>query len=348
MKISKRLFTAIALITVFGLILSPLVSPLKTVEAASITTVAVSLNPETASTATTVTITFTPATPLTTGTVLTIAYDTSFTGGAALTDADVTITGANITSTVESAFAAGYFKSTMTNSAPVTGAVTIAIGATHKLTNPVLGNYSFSVAADIGGAGTTVDTGAGLAYVGANQDDHQVLVTAAVPPVIDLELYQAGVDTLLANPNTCPLGALSLANVSSCKYDVAGTTNNVTGMTVKVQGVTVADWATGSAVLLAGSNNIDAVADGAVTAGSEEYGFNISDDGAGDVWDGSTYETTDSAVPTTETIFASTAASIDGGVVANRFEVTHEASMSGSTAASTGYQHGVVYTAYTN
>jgi hypothetical protein len=282
------------------------------------------------------TVTFTPATAIQNNAVIEVTYDNDFTGGSSLTDADVSVSATNITSTVESDFADGYFKSTLTTSANVTTEVTITIGSTNHLSNPTTeGNYSVSVTVDIDGNATTYDSGAGLAYVA---DDNDVTVTAVVPPVIDMEIYEQNSSTLT---NTCNLGVLSLNRVNTCVYDVAGATNNGAGMTIKV----TSDGALDDS----GSHDINAVADGAVTAGAEEYGFQITDDGSSDQWDGGTYETTDSsAVPTTETTFASTSATIDGiNTQADRLEVTHKASMATDTVVGS-YDQVVTYTAYTN
>src|SRR5690606_17336151 len=97
-------------------------------------------------------VTFTPNTAITTGTILEVTYDTAFTGGAALTDADVAVTGTNISASTESNFVAGYFRSTLTTTGSVTTSVTITIDGTNELTNPATnGNYSWSVTANIGG-----------------------------------------------------------------------------------------------------------------------------------------------------------------------------------------------------
>ena len=330
----QKVLSATTAFSVLGAMAAPLFvgSPVK---AASLTDVTVSLSPDTTSTATTMTITFTPNTPLSNGAVLEVTYDDSFTGGASLTDADITVTGTNITSTVESDFADGYFKSVLTTSADVTTPVTITVGDTNKLTTPSsAGNYNVSITADTDGTGSTYDTGAGLAYVA---NDNDVTVTAVVPPVIDMEIYEANSSTMT---NSCKLGVLSLNKVNSCSYDVAGATNNSTGMTVKVTSDGALDDGNG--------HDINAVADGSVTAGSEEYGFTITDDGSADQWDGGSYETSDSAVPTSETTFASTSGTIDGiNNQADRLEVTHKASMATDTVTG-NYDQVVTYTAYTN
>ncbi|MEI7579259.1 MAG: hypothetical protein WCJ58_04440 [bacterium] len=315
------------------------------VKAASIPTVAVGLTPTTASVTTTAVLTFTAVTAITTGTILEVTYDTGFTGGAALTDADITVTGTNITGSTETLMAAGYFKSTIAASSTVTTGtvVTITVGGTNKLTNPVAGNYGWGVTADIGAAGTTFDYGAGLAYVAL---ENVVNVKALVPAIIDLELYQAGVDTLLVNTspqNRCNLGLLALNIVKTCLYDVAFGTNNGTGLTVK---------AVRNGALTDGSaHNITDVADGAVTAGSQEYGFRVTDAGTGcGATAQSTYASSDMAVPASATSIVSSNTICNGtasGQTAARFEITHKAAMDGSTYVGS-YTQTVTWTAFTN
>jgi len=329
----NRLITGLILIGFFCGMFTPFFP--RFAIAASLTTVRVALTNENTSATDNIAVTFTPATPITNASVIEVTYDDDFTGGAALTNADVAVTGTNITSSVESNFSAGYFKSTLTTSAAVTGLVTITIDGTNELTNPATaGNYPWGVAVDIGGVGSTYDYGAGLAYV---SNDNDVTVTATVPPTIDMEIYQQNSGTMT---NACALGILSLAVVKSCIYDIAGATNNASGMTVKI----TSDGTLNDG----GGHDINAVADGSVTAGSEEYGLQITDDGDSDQWDGGTYETGDRSVPTSETTFASTSAPIDGiNNIPRRFEVTHKASMATDTWVA-DYDQLVTYTAFTN
>lgn len=336
----------LSLIAVFGLLATLVMPAAKEAYAASLTDVTVALTNDATGATDNIVITFTPNTAITDGSVLEVTYDTGFTGGAALTDSDVAVTGTNITSSAETGFIAGYFKSTLTCGGSVTTTVTITIDGTNELTNPgSAGNYPWSVTADIGGAGTSFDYGAGLAYVA---DDNDVTVTATVPPTIDMEIYEQNSAT---PTNACALGVLTLSQVKNCVYDVAGATNNGAGMTIKVQGVDTTDWSTGEAYLEHSNNtdNIDAVSDGTVSTGAEEYGFQITDDGSSNQWAGAgNYETQNEPVPTTETSFASTSATIDGiNTQADRLEVTHYAGMATDTVVGS-YTHGIVYTAYTN
>jgi hypothetical protein len=330
---------ATAILTAGATMIAPLALSARTI-AASLTDVTVSLSNEATSATGDMTITFTPNTAITNGTVIEVTYDNLFTGGAAITDADVSVTGTNISSSVESDFSDGYFRSVLTTTGSVTTAVTIVIGGVNQLSNPASsGNYNVSVIADIGGLGA-YDFGAGLAYVA---DDNDVTVSAVVPPVIDLELYQTGTDTELTDPNSCNLGVLSLSQVKDCNYDVGFATNNTAGLTVMV---------TSDGTLNDGlGNDIDAIADGTVTAGSEEYGFTISDIGAGcSASAQANYGTQDEPVPTAATNFISSTDVCNGttaGQAAKRAEVTHKASMDTDTIVGS-YDQVVTYTAYTN
>ena len=330
----RKLFSLCSVVLIISMVFYPAV--LGRAIAASLTDVEVALTNEATSATDNIVVTFTPNTAITDGTILEINYDDNFTGGASLLDADIDVTGTNITSSEElpADTEAGYFKSTLTCSAGVTTLITITIDGTNELTNPSSsGNYSWSVTADIGGAGSTFDYGAGLAYVA---NDNDVTVTATVPPTIDMEIYEANSST---PTNACALGVLSLSIQKTCVYDVAGATNNAAGMTVKINA---------DAKLNSGADDIDDCTDGTVTPGAEEYGVRITDDGSSGQWDGTTYESQDEEVPVTETTFATTSAVIDGiNVQADRLEVTHKATMATATAVAS-YDQLVTYTAFTN
>lgn len=261
-KIKVVNLTSIFLLIV--LVAVPLSSLITKVKAASLTNVTVTPASLNTSTAANVVITFTPVTTITTGSIVIFTYDTAFTGGASVADADITITGTNITAETCTGFIAGYFRCTLTTSAGVTTAVTATIG-NNKLTTPSsVGNYSWSVSVDIGGAGTTFDSGAGLAYIG---DENDVDIRAYVPPVLALDLYQTGTSTLLSNPNTCNLGVLSFNAVNTCSYDIGVGTNNASGATIRVMS---------DGHFTNGTHNFTQAGDTAIVAGTEEYGFRIS------------------------------------------------------------------------
>ena len=341
-------FKILTLLTIFALMATPLTAVMPNAKAASLTDVTVSLSNENTGVTSTVTLTFTPNTAVSNGTVLEITYDTDFTGGASLTDSDVSVSGTNITSSTESDFAAGYFKSTLTTSANVTTTITITVGNTNFLTNPSSsGNYNWSITANIGGSGSTYDYGAGLAYVA---DDNDVTVSATVPPTIDMELYQTGTDTELTDPNTCSLGVLSLNQVSTCTYDIGTGTNNSSGVTIQVTSDGALDDGSGNDINACSGTNCDSDGTAAVTAGSEEYGFYISDNGGGEYTASGSYGTAHQPVPTSATTFATSSTTGSGtntGQSAQRLEVTHAASMDTATVVGS-YDQVVTYTAYTN
>ena len=319
-------------VTLFALcvnLLAPMVMPAK---AASITTLTVVPTSSVALATTNVTLTFSPVPSITTGTILQISYDPAFTGGSSLDFNDITISGTNFSSKVCSGFIAGYFTCTVTTSAPIVTPVTILIGGVHKLTNPAAGNYSFSVTANIGGTGTTFDAGAGLAYIaGANQ----VVINALVVPVLSLDLYNSGSLTLMTDPNTCNLGALSINTISTCAYDIGIGTNNAGGAVLSAQ-------AAGG--MISGSNTLAAATGIGLTAGTEAYGFHIS--GNGTVFSAiGSYATGVQAVPGSATQISGSLAVSNKATLVQHINITHSAAVSTSTPTG-NYSQTVSYTVF--
>lgn len=329
MKKSK-LYVVILIFSLCIGILSPLI--LK-VRAANITNITVTPTSTNVSTATNVTITFTPVTAITTGTIMHFSYDPAFTGGAALGDADISITGTNITSKVCSGFAAGYFICTLSNSAPVTTLVTAVIGATNKLTTPAsAGNYSFSVTANIGGAGTTYDAGAGLAYIAGG---NQILIKSLVVSVLALDLYNAGTTTVMTYPHVCDIGVLSINNVNICSYDIGIGTNNTAGAVLKAQA---------GGAMTNGSTSLTPASGSVLTAGTEGYGFHISAQGTAFTAQAS-YATPVQAVPTSATSISQSSGVSNKITLAEHLTIRHSAAISTSTQTGT-YTQTVSYTVF--
>jgi hypothetical protein len=214
---------------------------------------------QTVSTLANVTLTFTPVTPITNGSTIAVGIPSGYTGGAALTNADVTVTGTNIISTVESGFTATGFTSTLTASANVTAPVTIVIGGTNKLTSPVTaGNYAFTVYTSVG------DLGANFQYVG---QANVVLVKAVVPVSLSFVIRNA---TDTANTNTCDMGNLSVASIGNCNYRLK-VGSNAASYAVSVS--TSGNFTNGTYNF----TNAAAGATGtAITAGTERYGAIIT------------------------------------------------------------------------
>lgn len=169
---------------------------------------------------------------------------------------------------------------------------------TNRVTNPAAGNNI-----PIYLAGTVGDTGALAISI---LSDDQILVTATVEPSF----------TFTISTSTCALGTLSTTATSSCSYTATTTSNSADGY--------VTTMVAPSSTLVSGSNDINAVTDGAVTAGAEEYGIRITGTDAA-------YATsTDQAVPTTATTIASDAT---GPIASQAITITHLAAISGTTAA---------------
>jgi len=191
--------------------------------AAGLTSITATPSTQAVSTNANITLTFTPATAITNGSTIRVGFSSSYTGGAALTNADVAATGTNITSSTESAFTTTGFTSTLVTTGNVTTPVTIVIGGVNKLTSPVaIGNYSFSLITSVG------DVGAVLQYVG---QANVVQVRAVVPPTLSFVIRNTA-DT--ANTNTCDMGDLTTASVGTCSYRLKVGTNAKNGYTVSV------------------------------------------------------------------------------------------------------------------
>lgn len=321
----------------------------KPAKAAGLTNISIALsNNAVSATGVGVTVVFTPTTAVTNGSTIDVNFDTLFTGGGALNDADITVAGTNITSSTESGFSAGHFLSTLTTSGSVTTPITISIDTAPGLTNPGTGgNYTWSMNVNIGGTGSTYDNGAGLAYVG---NANQVVITAEVGTTLDLQLFNQNGTSPLAFPFICNLGTLSTTAVSNCTYDVGFSTNSINGATVNMvsdgqlrNGVNIIAACTGT--------NCNGDATTGVTAGSNEYGFQITDLGTGCSTTAlAPYATADQPVPgTTDSIFANTA-TCDGATSANttkRVEITHKASITNSTVVGS-YSQLVTYSIFSN
>ena len=89
-------------------------------------------------------------------------------------------------------------------------------------------------------------------------DDGTVDVTATVDPTITMSL----------SATTCTLGTLSSANKQTCQYNLTASTNATGGYIGYIKD---------NGNLLSGTDDINDVADAAVTTGSEEYGVANSD-----------------------------------------------------------------------
>lgn len=313
----------------------------------------VELADEATSAADDVEVWFDTPTDLTANSLINVVYETDFTGGGSLTAGDVDIycdadgvegsetllTNASLTSLESGKFEIDLGIDTCSDW------IKIDIdgdNGNHLTTPGTPGNYSWGVVTDAGGDGIDDDSGAVLAYV-ANEND--VTVTAKVPPVIDLEVYEDNTTDLggLApgNPNTCTLGTLTLSQIKTCSYYLGTSTNNLGGMMVSVVG-------SDNGTLTNGSHSFTKATGVNLTAGTEGYGFYLSDQGSlsSNLTVLNTLDSQTSGVPATETGFFQISTNHDAySDASQRVQVTHEAAMTQDTETGS-YSHTVTYYGY--
>lgn len=187
-------------------------------------------------------------------------------------------------------------------------------------------NFSESIVT----TGATVDYGAAMFYVNGGND---VLVTATVPATLSFNIADSA--NLAVAKNTCQLGVLSTAEVKTCDYRLKIVTNAQNGFSTT--------WAADHKMLTAQNATLTDVGDFTVTAGSEEYGFQLTAANTGvrnptlgtftDPMLPGYNEAQDLPVPTaqTEIVSSTEAVYIDGLTPAEATLVTHKASISAST-----------------
>lgn len=165
---------------------------------------------------------------------------------------------------------------------------------------------------------TPVDFGVALIT-----NDNTTTVTTQVPLFVNFSI-----DTTSIN-----LGTLSTSSVSEADQTYTINSNNDTGITMQI----VADAALNDA----SSNTIDAVADGTVTAGNEEYGISV--DNVSGVTIASPFDAGDDEIPVVAANIATTTDAVSNGT----FDVNYKASISGTTVAGS-YDQVVTVTIATN
>ncbi|MFH1508871.1 MAG: hypothetical protein ABIE68_01785 [bacterium] len=211
-----------------------------------------------------------------------------------------------------------------------TGNITCTIGnnggGANDPDNPsVASGYSIAVV-------TTDDNGAGIVYVGDNND---VTINAAVLPLLTLDLDNAGGNcTITAGVATCAMGVLTTSLVSEGNYDVNAFTNAPNSMTVQI----IAD-----AELDDGGNNIDPIVEdtGTVTAGSEEYGIAVTADAGLTENLANGFNDDDTPIPTG---VATTVVTSAGPITSDDTTINHRVAISSSTPVGT-YEQIVTWTA---
>jgi len=138
--------------------------------------------------------------------------------------------------------------------------------------------------------------------------------------------------------------------VNTCSYDVGFSTNSVTGATVNI--VSDGQFRNGVNIIAACTGtNCNGDATTGVTAGSNEYGFQITDSGTGcSTTPSAPYGTADQAVPLAADVLFTNTATCDGATAGNigkRVEVTHKASITNATVVGT-YAQLVTYSIFSN
>lgn len=262
---------------------------------------------------------------------ITIDVPVSFTGVAACA---ASTTDADQDTTADGAVAVAGNEVTYTFTAATTTAATGGVEICFAATTPASnGNYSISITDN-----NDSDVSAALIYVGptatTEADENEVLVTAVVPVVLELAIYETSTTTTTSE---CDLGVLNPGAVNTCSYRVAAGTNGTAGFSLQM----VADDDLNNA---ADTAEIDDVAadDTTVDAGTEEYGFDFTlgadaDLAATGVYGNGTPDIVPSLTNTigqTE-ILAATGA-VDASVATGELNwntVTHSASISSATEA---------------
>jgi len=182
----------------------------------------------------------------------------------------------------------------------------VAAGGTNMVTNPTAQNdvpiYIIESGADSGSLAVSIIA------------DDSVTVSATVDPTF----------TFAIDSTTCALGTLSTGSVSTCTYTITTSTNAEDGYTTTI----IEDGN-----LRDGTPDIDDVADGTVTAASEEYGASSNDADSLDI----ITTAGDAASPITGTA-QSIAQQAAGPVSADAVIVTHHASIAAITVAGS-YSH---------
>jgi hypothetical protein len=175
-------------------------------------------------------------------------------------------------------------------------------GGTNRVTNPSAGNDI-----PIYLAGTVGDTGSIAISI---LSDDQVVVTATVDATFTFDI----------DSPTCALGTLNTGSVSSCNYDVTTSANSEDGYATTI----IEDGD-----LIDGSNDINDVGDGEVSAGVEEYGIGLTG--------------TDRSFSDERPITSSAqtiASDATGPISSQSVTVTHKASIVSTTSAGS-YSHTV-------
>jgi len=263
----------------------------------------------------TTTITFTNTTALDASSDVIITFPS--TASVDQTGTDIAITGnanpVRTNNTVDNTVTISLLDGTLDASLAVTITMTDGLSA---YTTTTYAQESLAINTQDSGD-TPVDFG-----VAIKTNDNTTTVTASVPLFVNMAI----------DDTTIELGTLSTASVSSATQQYTVNSNNQTGVTLQI--------ATDGELEDASLNDIDAVADAAVTAGAEEYGIAVT--GSSLTIDG-TYITGDNEIVTGADDIASSAGSVSNATM----DITYKASIAGTTVAGS-YSQVVTVTIATN
>lgn len=325
---SKRSSRILSLVIATFIVLAGIVTafPIAKVSAAGLATT-VTPSALSAATATEVTFSYTPSAGY-------AAADT-----VAITAASgVTITNTCATPTTDSAAPTG-----ADGSGSVSGQ-TYTYTYTSTTTSAVAHSFCIKMTAATGNYGITFTDSKGnyggtLIYVGSA---NVVNVSATVNPVIAFQIVTTG--NINTGTNTCALGTLSLASVNTCDYRLKITTNSSSGYTVTV--TTDGDLRKSGSGDVADNLDIDRIASGTVTAGTEGYGVAVtpgSVSGGGTITAQGAFATADTQLPFTGTSMLVSTSSNNPSINTYTPTITHRAAMDGDTSAGF-YTQAVTYT----
>jgi hypothetical protein len=332
---SNRFFSRNKIVGIVAIIILIVVSisiypPTKKAQAAGLSSVVTTLSSTVADAESKIGVVFTPGAQLTDNETI-LVYIGEASGDDPWTDDDVTIDATDVTCAQGATNFDGKIQTDATATTPVTfgctvngageaGAVTVELGngAGDDMYNPAGADIYTTVVV------TTDDSGAGVVYVG---DANKVDVSVTVLPNLSMLLDNAGVGCSGTPVVTCALGTVLTTTVVTGNYDINVGTNG-----------------TGATVQIADDGDLGTIDDfvedsGVVTAGTEEYGLELSVDGAWALQGNYSDNDTPIAGGATDLAIIGAAIAEDG----NDITVTHRVAVDSTTAAGS-HSHTVTYT----
>ena len=223
------------------------------------------------------------------------------------------------------------------------GTLTLAVASGQLRTSNTADNYAMGIL-------TSVDAGAGLFYVG---DENDVFVTGSVEATLSFVIRnsadtadQANVNGGTVGPNLCQLSPnpMTTTNLSTCAYRLKVATNADSGYTVNYQAS--GGFTNGNHVM----NNASTSGEN-VTAGTEDYGVVLTQGSAtggtvtrGTNFTGTATDTFYFAATTATAVYSSNGPNAPAATdTTNTALITHEAAIQADTPAGV-YTQTVTYT----